>query len=57
MALPETELSVHTFVLTDTDTEKEKHANASADSDVEIVEWSPGTDVKPVVGVENILVI
>lgn len=50
MALPQTDAQIQIFVVTDTETEAEKNANA--DSDVEIVEWTPGTDVKPVIKVE-----
>lgn len=44
--------SIPIFVLTDTESEKEPAANV--DSDVEILEWIPGTDVKPIIKVEMI---
>lgn len=51
-ALAAVEPSIPIFILTDTESETEAAANI--DSDVEILEWIPGTDVKPVIKVEII---
>lgn len=46
--------TIQTFYLTDTESETEPNTSHDvSDNDVEILEWIPGTEVKPVIKLEN----
>lgn len=51
--ITEAQLTVQTFTITDTESEASNHIDNDVDSDVQILEWNPGTDVKPVIKLEK----